>query len=50
MYVDIEFILPRAKPVHRELGGFHLYLFELAFINQLYSRSASLFQQSVAND
>ena len=22
MYVDIEFILPRAKPVHRELDGF----------------------------
>ena len=31
-------------------GGFHLYLFELAFINQFYSRTASLFQQSVAND
>ena len=32
------------------MGGFHLYLFELAFINQFYSRTASLFQQSVAND
>ena len=24
-------------PVLREYGGFHLYLFELAFINQFYS-------------
>ena len=30
-------------------GGFHLYIFVLAFINQFYSRMASLFQQSVAN-
>ena len=31
-------------------GGFHLYRFELAFINQFYSRMTSLFQQSFAND
>ena len=31
-------------------GGFHLYLFELAFINQFHSRMTSLFQQSFAND
>ena len=31
-----------------DYGGFHLYLFELAY--QFYSRTASLFQQSVAND
>ena len=33
-----------------ELGGFYLYLFELAFNNQFYSRTASLFQPSVEND
>ena len=32
------------------IGGFHLYLFELAFINQFYSRMTGLFQQSLAND
>ena len=30
--------------------GFHLYLFELAFINQFYSRTTGLFQQSLATD
>ena len=32
------------------LWGFHLYLSELAFINQLYSRMTSLVQLSLSND
>ena len=31
-------------------GGFHLYLFELTFINQFYSRKTRLVQLSLAND
>ena len=36
--------LSKLKHRYVHIGGFHLYLFKLAFINQLYSRIASLFQ------
>ena len=35
---------------NQNIGGFHLYLFELAFINQFYSRKTRLVQLSLAND
>ena len=32
------------------MGGFHLYLFKLDFINRFYSRMTSLVWKSLAND
>ena len=48
--IIVYFDTKKGCPLLSVAGGFHLYLFEFAFINQFYSRTGSLFQQSVAND
>ena len=43
-------VFPQKVQMAKKYEGFHLYLSELAFINQFCSRLTSLFQMSVAYD
>ena len=53
-YVDMYFVIFNFTRFHlkfvNNIGGFHLYLSELAFINQFYSIMTRLVRLSLAND